>query len=402
MSVSYRTKLSEAACRNAKPAAKNITLVDGGGLHLLVKPNGARLWQYRASVNGKPVLVSLGQYPEVGLAEARRKHQDARKLVAQGIHPTEHRRQQEAEHEAAELLRLAGSFRAACSAWRERTDGKLRPATITQRRREIDKHLMPTLGDRLMPDITRFELAELLRKVSSRTPEVAHNLRTYLSAIWEQAADSGIVPANIVPLKLTGRGPRIGHAALRIDRLGDFLRALDNDSGDIQSKIAVRLIILNVARKAEVTGGAWPEIDFDAGTWTIPGERMKGRKPHVVPLSRQALGLLRQLRALSPGNLIFPNRRAPNRPMAERSINVVMDRMGFTEEAKPHGFRAMFSTYWHSQMENHEVIEMCLAHAVGSAVSRAYNRAQLLDERRDLLQRWADIVDAATLQDKAA
>ncbi|WP_234745726.1 tyrosine-type recombinase/integrase [Burkholderia sp. WTPI3] len=390
---SHRTELSNTECKNAKPRDIPYTLVDGGGLHLLVKPNGSRLWQYRANVLGKPVLVSLGKYPDVGLAEARRKHQDARKLVAQGIHPTEHRKRQEAEQKAAELQRQAGSFRAACVAWRARTDGALRHASIAQREREINKHLMPKLGDRLMVDVTRFELAELLRAVSARTPEVAHNLRTYLSAIWEQAADGGIVPANIVPLKLTGRGPKVNHAALKIDRLGDFLRALEADPADPQGKIAIRLIILNAARKSEVVGGHWSEIDFDAAEWRIPAERMKTKEPHVVPLSRQAVALLRELRTLSDGDVMFPNRRDPKRPMANRSINNVMDRMGFIEEAKPHGFRALFSTYWHEAQEPHDVIELCLAHSVGSTVSRAYNRAQLLDERRDLLQRWADLVD---------
>ncbi|AIV49905.1 tyrosine-type recombinase/integrase [Burkholderia pseudomallei] len=390
---SYPTKLSDAACKNAKPRERNYTLADGGGLHLLVKPNGARLWQYRAAVMGKPVLVSLGQYPDVGLSEARRKHQDARKLVAQGVHPTEHRKRHEAERKTAELQRQAGSFRAACTAWRARTDGALRPASIAQREREINKHLMPKLGDRLITDVTRFELAELLRAVSARTPEVAHNLRTYLSAIWEQAADHGIVAANIVPLKLTGRGPKVNHAALKIDRLGDFLRALDADPADLPGKIAIRLIILNAARKSEVIGGRWSEIDFDAAEWRIPPERMKGGKEHVVPLSRQAVALLRELRALSGGDVMFPNRRDPRRPMAGGSINNVMHRMGFTEEAKPHGFRALFSTYWHEAQAPHDVIELCLAHSVGSTVSRAYNRAQLLDERRELLQRWADLID---------
>jgi integrase len=389
----HSTKLSDATCRNAKPRERNYTLTDGGGLHLLVKPNGTRLWQYRATVLGKPVLVSLGQYPDIGLSDARRKHQDSRKLVALGIHPTEDRRRQEAERKVAELKRQIGSFRAVCEAWRTRTDGALRPASIAQREREITRHLMPKLGDRLMADVTRFDLAELLKDVSSRTPEVAHNLRNYLSAIWEHAADHGIVAANIVPLKLIGRGPKVSHAALKLERLGDFLRALEADSAELQGKIAIRLIILNAARKSEVLGGQWTEIDFDAAEWRIPPERMKGGKEHVVPLSRQSVALLRELRSMSGRDIMFPNKRDPLSSMAGRSVNNVMDRMGFAEEAKPHGFRAMFSTYWHEALEPNDVIELCLAHSVGSTVSRVYNRAQLLDERRELLQRWADLVD---------
>jgi integrase len=343
---------------------------------------------------GKPVLVSLGQYPDVGLSEARRKHQDARQLVAQGIQPTEHRKRQEAQQKAAELQRQIGTFRAACTAWRARTDGALRPASIAQREREINKHLMPKLGDRYLSEITRLELAELLGAVSERTPEVGHNLRTYLSAIWEQAADSGIVSANIVPLKLTGRGPKVNHAALKIDRLGDFLRALDADPAERQLKIAIRLIVLTAARKSEVTDGRWDEVSFDTAEWRIPPERTKTKMEHVIPLSTQAVALLRELRALSGDDVMFPNRRDPKRPMAGRSINNVMDRMGFTEEAKPHGFRALFSTYWHEQQEPHDAIELCLAHSIGTAVSRVYNRAQLLDERRELLQRWADLTDS--------
>jgi len=390
---SYPTKLSDAACKNAKPRERSYTLADGGGLHLLVKFNGARLWQYRATVQGKPILMSLGQYPDVGLSEARRKHQDARKLVALGTHPTEDRKRREAELKIAKLKRQVGSFQAVCTAWRARTDGSLRPASIAQREREIKKHLMPKLGDRTMADVTRFELAELLRDISTRTPEVAHNLRTYLSAIWEQAADHGLVAANIVPLKLTGRGPKLNHAALKIERLGDFLHALAADPADLQGKIAIRLIILNAARKSEVIGGQWAEIDFDSAEWRVPPERMKSGKQHVVPLSRQSVALLHELRALSDEDVMFPNRRDSKRPMAGRSINNVMDRMGFTEEAKPHGFRALFSTYWHEALAPSDVIELCLAHSIGSTVSRAYNRALLLDERRELLQRWADLID---------
>lgn len=390
---SYPTKLSDAACKTAKPRERSYTLIDGGGLHLLVKINGTRLWQYRAKVLGKPILVSLGQYPDVGLSEARRKHQDARKLVALGIHPTEDRRHREAELKIAERRRQVGSFRSVCAAWRARTDKSLRPASIAQREREINKHLMPKLGDRQMADVTRFDLAELLRDISARTPEVAHNLRSYLSAIWEQAADHGIVAANIVPLKLTGRGPKISHAALKIVRLGDFLRALDADPADLKGKIAIRLIILNAARKSEVIEGQWAEVDFNAAEWRIPPERMKSGREHVVPLSHQSIALLQELRALSDGNVMFPNRRNPERPMAGRSINNVMDRMGFTEEAKPHGFRSLFSTYWHEALVPNDVIELCLAHSIGSKVSRVYNRALLLDERRKLLQRWADLID---------
>lgn len=390
----YPTKLSDAVCRNVKPRERSYTLPDGGGLHLLIKPNGTRLWQYRATVTGKPILVSLGQYPDVGLSEARRRHQDARKLVAQGIHPTENRKRKEADQKAAELQRQAGSFRAVCADWRARTDGALRPTSLAQRQREISKHLMPLLEDRLMIDVTRFELAELLRSVSARTPEVAHNLRTYLSAIWEHAADHGIVPANIVPLKLTGRGPKQSHSALKISRLGDFLKALDADPADQKIKIAIQLIILNAARKSEVTSGRWSEVDFNDAEWRIPPEHTKTGREHVIPLSRQALELLRELRTLSDGAVMFPNRRDPKRPMAGRSINNVMDRMGFAEEAKPHGFRSLFSTYWHEAQEAHDVIELCLGHSIGSTVSRAYNRAQLLDERRDLLQRWGDIIDS--------
>lgn len=390
---SYATKLSDAACKNAKPREGNYTLTDGGGLHLLVKTNGTRLWQYRATVTGKAVLVSLGQYPDVGLSEARRKHQDARKLVAQGIHPTQHRRHKETQIKDEELRRQVGTFRAICAAWRKRTDVKLRPRSIAQREREIGKHLMPSLGDRLMAEITRFELAELLKKVAERTPEVAHNLRTYLSAVWEHAADHGVVAANIVPLKLTGRGPRIGHAALQFNRLGEFLSALDDDSAAIQTKIAIRLIILNAARKSEVINGRWSEVDIETAEWRIPPERMKTGRLHIVPLSRQAVELLRTLRTHSNADFMFPNRRDRKRPMAAGSINSILHRMGFSAEAKPHGFRSMFSTYWHEANAPHDVVELCLSHSVGSSVSRTYNRAQLLDARRDLLQRWADAVD---------
>jgi Arm DNA-binding domain len=169
---SYPTRLSDTTCKNAKARKRSYTLADGGGLHLLVKFNGARLWQYRATVLGKRNVMSLGQYPDVGLSEAPRKHQDARKRVALDIHPTEDRKRREIELKIAELKRQVGSFRALCAAWRVRTDSSLRPASIAQRKREINKHLMPKLGHRLMADVRRFNLAELLRDISSRRAPV--------------------------------------------------------------------------------------------------------------------------------------------------------------------------------------------------------------------------------------
>lgn len=389
--------LTTLQIKSAKPAERAYKLSDTGGLFVLVQPNGSKLWRYKFRLNGVEGLQALGAFPEVTLADARNAHAESRKLVAKGIHPVQDRREERESRAEAELHRVKGSFGAVCADWNAATAADLRPATALQRDREIGKDLTPRFKDRPISKITRLELTTALKEVEARAPEVARNLRNYLWGIFEYAIDSGLIADNPVPpVRVLRKRNQQNHPALSPDLLGEFLRKLDAiDTIHEQTRIAMLLVVLTACRKAEVTGGRWSEIDLAAAEWEIPAERMKAGRAHWVPLSRQCLELLQALRALVPEGsaFLFPNRLDPDRPMADRSLNALMERLGFSGDGTPHGMRATFSTHFNAAGASIDVIEHCLAHVPGNRVRAAYNRHAYQAERREMLQTWADHVN---------
>ena len=386
----------------AKPSSKAYKLADSGGLYLLVQPSGSKLWRYKFRIGGVERLDSLGRYPEVTLAQARLAHAESRRLVAQGINPVLARKDRKRALIQANLAREKGSFAAVASDWMAASAEVLRPATLKQRVRELRSDLLPKLKDRQIKEISRVEVTELLKSVEKRAPEVARNLRSYLWGIFEFAIDSGLVDANPVPsIRVLKKRDQANHPALSPDQISEFLKKLDGrDLMAEQTRIAMLLVMLTTCRKSEIIGGRWAEIDLDAGEWEIPAERMKSKRPHWVPVSRQAAQLLRELRAMTPSGqqLLFPNRRDPKRPMANRSLNAVMERLGYSGEGTPHGMRAAFSTHFNGLNANADVIELCLAHAPMGKTRAAYNRHLYKAERREILQQWADRIDLLRAQ----
>jgi integrase len=394
MADSHARALSDSAVRNAKPGPKPYKLTDGGGLYLLVQPTGAKLWRYKFRLNGREGLHSLGAYPEVNLSTARELHRTARAKVAAGTSPGQDRKEERAKAAQAEMLAKAGAFLTVLQAWRDVTEPTLAQLSIRQRTREIEKHLVPKFRNRPIDSITRLEIVELLKKVEARAPEVARNLRNYLSGVFDYACNAGLVNASPVPPpRIMKPRQQTSHAAMSVDRLPAFLATLDTCQVNLETRTAMWLTILTACRKNEATGASWAEFDLDAAEWTIPAHRMKARREHWVPLPRQAVAMLRHLREYSSTQLLFPNRRDPDRPMAERSLNALMERNGFERETV-HGFRSVFSTRFNGLGRNPDVIERCLAHVPFDAVRRVYNRHEYREERRALLQEWADYLDA--------
>lgn len=389
--------LTTLQIKSAKPAERAYKLADTGGLFVLVQPNGSKLWRYKFRLNGVEGLQALGAFPEVTLADARHAHAESRKLVAKGVHPVQARRDERESRAQAELHRVKGSFGAVYADWNAATGADLRPATVLQRNREIEKDLTPRFKDRPIAKITRLELTAALKEVEARAPEVARNLRNYLWGIFEYAIDSGLIADNPVPpVRVLRKRNQENHPALSPALLGEFLRKLDAiDTIHEQTRIAMLLVVLTACRKAEVTGAKWSEIDLEAAEWEIPADRMKAGRAHWVPLSRQCVKLLQALRAVVPEGSVylFPNRLDPDRPMADRSLNALMERLGFGGDGTPHGMRATFSTHFNAAGAGIDVIEHCLAHVPGNRVRAAYNRRAYQAERRELLQTWADHVD---------
>ncbi|WP_313928422.1 integrase arm-type DNA-binding domain-containing protein [Pseudoxanthomonas sp.] len=397
--------LTAVKINSAKPAAKAYKLTDSGGLYLLVQPKGAKLWRYKFRIGGVEGLDALGSYPEVALAQARQLHAESRRLVAQGINPVLARKDRKQAIIQANLVREKGSFATVAADWSEATAKGLRPKTIKQRERELKNDLLPKLKNRPIQEINRVEITTLLKAVEKRAPEVARNLRNYLWGIFEYAIDSGLINANPVPsVRLMKKRQQINHANLPPDRIGDLLRKLDGRTRLNEStRTAMLLMMLTASRKSEVIGGEWREIDLEAGSWEIPAERMKSNRDHWIPLSDQAIGLLRDLREQTPADqeLLFPNRRDPRRPMAGRTLNALMERLGYSGEGTPHGMRAAFSTHFNEEHAGgdetskvgKEAVEYCLSHIPMGMTRAAYNRYTYKKERRVILQDWANHID---------
>ena len=391
--------LTTIQIKSAKAQERAYKLADSGGLYLLVQSNGSKLWRYKFRVGGVEGKQSLGAFPEIGLAEARGLHSDSRKLVAQGINPVQAKQELRVTQAQEQLERERGTFAAVMADWNTATAASLRPSTVKQRQREIDNDLMPKLKNRPMDGITRLELTALLKDVEKRAPEVARNLRNHLWGIFEYAIDSGLMDNNPVPpLRVMKKRNQSNHPALAGVQIGDFLRALNAATTiNEETRIAMLLVLLTACRKAEVIEARWDELDLEAAHWEIPAARMKAKRPHWVPLSGQAVELLTRLRKIVPAGRehLFPNRLDPRRPMANRSLNALIERLGFGGEGTPHGMRAAFSTHFNSLGASVDVIEHCLAHVPANAVRAAYNRHAYQDERRVMLQAWADHLDCA-------
>jgi len=394
--------LTDVAIRSAKPQAKVFKLFDSGGLHLLITPTGGKWWRWKYRFGGKEKGLSFGIYPDVTLKMAREKRDNARQQLGAGIDPGEARK--------AVKVAQAGtkSFEAIAREWH----AKFSPGWVANhgdrilRRQERD--IFPWIGKRPFAEIKASELLTVLRRIESRGAlETAHRAMQNCGQVFRYAVATGRAERDPTD-DLRGALPppkEKDHASI-IDpkRIAELLRAIDPYQGYFATKCALRLAPLVFVRPGELRKAQWPEIDLDKGEWRIPAERMKMREPHIVPLSRQAVDILRELEPLTNRPIpsrpnapryVFPSARTRERPMSENAILAALRRMGYTkEEMTGHGFRSMASTLLHEQGWNHQVIERQLAHAERNAVSAAYNFAEHLPERRKMMQAWADYLDA--------
>jgi integrase len=389
--------LSDTAIRKAKPGPKAEKLRDGGGLYLLLRTDGARWWRwdYRRPITGKRNTLSLGTYPDVGLADARAKRDAARKLLAAGVDPGQHRRAEK----AAGMERAANSFEVVAREWlgkREWVESyKVKVAAW------LDNDVFPYIGGRPVAELTAPEFLSVARRVEERGAiESAHRILQNCGQVMRYAIATGRAERNPVA-DLKGAlppAPERHHAAITdVKAIGPLLRAIDGYSGTFIVRCALRLAPLLFVRPGELRQAEWAEFDLDAAEWNIPAERMKMREPHLVPLCAQAVAILRELEPLT-GNgrrYVFPSARSPKRPMSNNAVNAALRRMGFDKDTMTgHGFRAMGRTVLDETLGfRPDFIEHQLAHAVRDPNGRAYNRTAHLAERRKMMQAWADFLD---------
>lgn len=390
----FARSLSAVKVRSLKASGQH---ADGGGLVLHVAESGAKSWRYRFRLADKGQTLTLGNFPEVPLEQARIAHRAARMLVAQGVHPGRWADGLAQAKTDAERVAAEGSFRTVAEKWMAATAGELSAATAKHRKAMLEKHIMPSLAARNVAAITRKELNALLSEIDQKTPVTARHCRGYVKQIFEFAEDHELIDADPTPrarVLVRAASRRVTpRKALPMSRIGEFLQTLeDAPETDPLTKGALKLLVLTWCRTSEVTGARWEEFDLDAGVWTIPASRMKAREEHRVMLSRQAVELLKSLGSKVEGP-VFPNRRNPNACMHRMTLTNWRKRWGFADVMEVHGLRATASTWANEQGHRPDAIEAGLAHKEKDRVRAAYNRAEFFDQQRAMWQEWADVLD---------
>lgn len=387
--------LTDTKLRKAKPTAKRQRLWDGGGLYLEVAPTGGKWWRLKYRHGGKEKRLSLGTYPDTGLADARAKRDEARKLLAAGIDPGEHRKAEK----AAGLEAAANSFEVVAREWLAKQTWVAHYRTKVEAWQAQDVY--PYIGGRPIAELTAPEFLAVGRRIEERgAVESAHRVLQTCGQIMRYAIATGRAERNpVADLKGALASPPERHHAAITDpaELGGLLRAIEGYSGDTVTRAALKLSALLFVRPGELRHAEWPEIDLDAAEWNIPAGKMKMRQPHLVPLSEQAVAILRELHLLTgQGPYVFPGARSRQRPMSNNAINAALRRMGYAKETMTaHGFRATARTMLDEVLHYRpDYIEHQLAHAVKDPNGRAYNRTAHLSERHKMMQGWADYLDA--------
>lgn len=386
--------LTDSAIKTAKPKEKDYKLSDAHGLYLLVKPNGSKLWRLKFRVNGKEKGLAFGTYPTVGLAQARRKREEARQLLALGVDPS-------AERKAAkQAQRVDGvTFETLSREWYSYNAPRWAESTAYKTKLYLDNDILPGIGARPVKAITRPELVDLVRKVEARGKlNAAGKIRQWLHQIFRFGLASGVVEANpatdldvvAAPPKATRHHPHVAFA-----ELPELLGKIESTTLNNLTRCAIRLLVLTAVRPGELRQAPWSEFDLDGATWTISKTRMKARRPHVVPLPRQAVAILRQLKDITGDYpLVFAGQQNPDRPMSENTINKALRLMGYEGRQTGHGFRHLLSTELNGRGYNRDWIERQLAHGDNDEIRDTYNHATYLEQRREMMQAWADSIEA--------
>lgn len=385
--------LTDTKARAAKVKGKPYKLADREGLYLFITPTGAKSWRYDYRIAGARGTLVIGRYPDIGLAEAREAHQSARKAVAQGESPAQAKQTAKAR---AQLAR-ANTVKIAAEKWYQARVETRSASWRDNARRWLDQDIYPALGNKPVQEVTADDVERLVRSVAEkRGPKSAYCVRLTLAGVYKslpRALGLGN-PARDVGAVIELPKPKPKGRPLAAKEIPAFLEAADRYPGRPQTKLAIRLLMLTFVRKRELTEAAWNEVDLDRAEWVIPAERMKRDKPHIVPLSQQAIECFQRLRELAGDSpYVFPNLGDPRRPMADTTLNKAFGEIGYGGRFTPHGARATASTLLNSQGWPADAIERQLAHTERDLVRAAYNHADYLQERKKMMQAWADYVD---------
>lgn len=386
-------KLNDAKVKAANAREKDYKLGDGKGMYLLVTAAGAKYWRLKYRYGGKEKTLALGVYPEVSLREARDRRDDARKVLRDGKDPVLVKK--EVERQAR--LGAANSFRVVAEEWHEKQSGRWSADHAQRVLDSLEKDVFPSIGSWPITEIKPPIVLDAIRKVEKRGAlDVASRVLQRVNAVFRYAVQTGRTDMNpAADLVGTIQTRKITHRpALKETELPEFIEKLESYDGHVITKLALRLIVLTFVRSRELRGAMWDEFDLDKAEWRIPAERMKMKDEHIVPLSTQSVEVLRQLHILTgKRDLVFPGQNSPRKIMSENTLLYAMYRMGYHSRATVHGFRATASTVLNENGFHKDAIERQLAHAERNKVRAAYHRSEYLDERRRMMQWWADYLD---------
>lgn len=387
--------LTDRAVRNSKPQEKPYKLSDGGGLHVVVQPGGSKLWRLKYRFAGKEKLLSFGSYPSVSIASARQKREEAKKQMTAGLDPAVRKKLDKiAEEKAAQ-----NTFGAVVAEHLANMAANGLAETTLAKNRWMLEDLAAPLAKRPIAEIMPIEVLDVLKRVEkSGRRETARKLRGMIGGVFRYAVVTLRATNDpTAPLRGALLAPQVQHRPAIIDEreLGVLMRAVDEYDGWPTLRAALQLTALTMTRPGDVRFMRRSEINFERAVWCIPAERMKMRRAHDVPLSRQAMEILQGIWSLSDyGDLVVPSIRSIKKPLSENAMNCALRRMGYAkDEMTSHGFRATASTILNERGFNPDVIEAALAHQDKNVIRRAYNRATYWPERVKLLQSWADLLD---------
>lgn len=386
-------KLTARQVETVKPQDKDFKLSDGGGLYLLVKTTGSKYWRLKYRIAGKEKLLAIGTFPLVTLAEARRKRDEAKKLIAEGIDPNQDKKQKK----LAAQGEISNTFESIAREWYEGRKDRWSVGYREDMMDAFEKDVFPYIGHRPIAEIKPLELLDLLSIMEKRgVTDKLKKVRQRCGEVWTYAIITGRAEYNPAPDLASAFIPhqREHYAHLSVDELPEFLRSIDKYMGSQIVRTALRMLILTGVRPGELRKAEWSEINLDKAVWTIPAEKMKMRRTHIVPLSEQVIDLLKQIQPISGSyQYVFPSRTDYRKHISDMAINTMIRRMGYSGRATGHGFRHTMSTILHDQDFNTAWVEKQLAHVDKNSIRGTYNHAQYLDGRREVLQWYADYME---------
>jgi integrase len=392
------TRLTDKEIKAAKPQEKEYNLFDGDGLRLRVKPNGSKHWilNYYRPNSRKRANLSLGKYPDLSLAKARKATMEAKELLAEGVDPQEKRKQEQQEHKAIHQH----TFFNVANEWFEIKKGDVTADYAVDIWRSLELHIFARLGEIPVREITAPQVIELLKPIEAKgSLETVKRLAQRLNEIMNFATNCGLIHANpLTGIKAAFKKPKKENmAALTPTELPELMSAIANASIKRTTRCLIEWQLHTMTRPSEASGACWDEIDVDEKVWVIPAERMKKRREHRIPLTEQALELLEVMRPISGNRVyVFPSDRDPKKPCNSQTANMALKRMGFAGRLVSHGLRSLASTTLNEQGFEADLIESALAHVDDNQVRSAYNRTDYLERRRPMMYWWSGHIEEAS------